>query len=133
MSRLSILLERFRRTAGVPAVPAEDFEAELARVFAALEELEADATRVRDRGRGEAAERLTAARAERERITSAGRPLAEAERARAAAARRAAAEEEAHDIVAQAEIEASRIRERGGERIPALVDAVLASVRGTGG
>jgi vacuolar-type H+-ATPase subunit H len=132
VSRLSVLLERFRRTAGVPAVPVEAFEAELAPVFAALEEVEADATRVRDRGRAEAAERLTAAKAERERITSAWRPSAEAERARVAAVRRAAAEDEAHDIVAQAEIEASRVRERGGERIPALVDSVLARVRGTG-
>jgi hypothetical protein len=37
MSRLSVLLERFRRTAGVPAVPTEAFAAELAPVFAALE------------------------------------------------------------------------------------------------
>ncbi|MGZ4334753.1 MAG: hypothetical protein ACXVRJ_10850 [Gaiellaceae bacterium] len=132
MSRLSVLLERFRRTAGVPAVPVEPFEAELASVFAALEELEADATRVRDRGRAEAAERLSAAGAERERITSAWRPSAEAERVRVAAARRAAANEEAHEIVAQAEIEASRVRERGGERIPALVDSVLARIRGAG-
>jgi len=132
VSRLSVLLERFRRTAGVPTVPAEDFEAELAPVFAALEELEADATRVRDRGRAEAAERLTAARVERERIAAAWRPLAEAERARVAAARRSAAVEEAHGIVARAEVEADRVRARGRERIPALVDSVLAGVRGTG-
>ncbi len=132
MSRLSVLLERFRRTAGVPTVPAEDFEAELAPVFAALEELEADAKRVRDRGRAKAAERLTAAKVERERITSAWRPLAEAERARVAAARRTAAEEEAHSIVAWAEIEAGRVRECGRERIPPLVDSVLACIRGTG-
>lgn len=132
MSRLSVLLERFRRTAGVPAVPVEDVEAELASVFAALEELEADAARVRDRGRAEAATRLTAARAERERITATWRPLAEAERARVAAAQRTAAEEEAHSIVAQAEVEADRVRERGRDRIPALVDSVVACVRRTG-
>jgi len=132
VSRLSILLERFRRTAGVPAVPAEDFEAELAPVFAALEELEADAARVRDRGRAEAAERLAAARVESERIASTRRPLVEAERARVAAARQTAAEDEARDIVARAEVEANRIRAHGRERIPSLVDTVLASVRWTG-
>jgi len=132
VSRLSLLLERFRRTAGVPAVPVEDFAAELAPVFVALEELEADAKRVRDRGGAEAAEQLAAARAERGRIASAWRPLAEAERARVAAARRTAAEAEARSIVARAEVEAAAVRERGRERIPALVDSVLAAVRETG-
>jgi len=126
------MLERFRRTAGVPAVPAEDFEAELAPVFAALEELEADAARLRDHAAAEAAARLTAARAECERITFAGRPLVEAERVRVASARRAAAEAEARNIVARAEVEADRLRKRGYERIPSLVDTVLAGVKGTG-
>jgi len=132
VSRLSALLERFRRTAGVPAVPAEDFELELAPVFAALEELEADARRLRDHGTAEAAERLAAGRVERERITSGWRPLVEAERAGVAAARRAAAEDEAHSIVARAHVEADGLRERGRQRIPPLVDSVLACVRGTG-
>jgi vacuolar-type H+-ATPase subunit H len=132
VSRLSAMLERFRRTAGVPTVPAEDFESELAPVFAALEELEADAARVRDRAAAEAAARLTAARVECERIAAAGGPLVEAERVKVASARRAAAEAEARDIVAQAEAEADRIRKRGHERIPSLVDAVLVGVKGTG-
>jgi hypothetical protein len=132
MSRLSVLLERFRRTAGVPAVPTDAFEAELASVFAALEELEADAKHLRDRSAAEAAERLTDARVERERLTSGWRSLAETERAAVAAARQTAAEEEAHAIGVRAQLEADRVRERGRERIPSLVDSVLTCVRETG-
>lgn len=128
MSRLSVLLERFRRTAGVPARAADDLEAELAPVFAALEEIEVEAKERRDRGAVEAAARLEAARATAERIAAGRRAAAEAERARVAAERREAAEAEARALLAEAEAEATRVRARGQERIAPLVDSVLAGV-----
>ena len=58
MKPLSDLFDRFRRTAGVPAAAADDLTAELAPVFAALEEIDAAAAEVRARAARPAEERL---------------------------------------------------------------------------
>jgi len=126
---VSTILDRFRRAAGVPAAPAEDLAAELAPVFAALDDLEAEADRLREGARTRAEKRLAAARDEAARTTAQYRERAEAERRRTAAELRRATEEEILLVLQSAEAEARQIRERGAARVPAFVAAALACVQ----
>ena len=132
MQRLSVLLDRFRRTAGVPATVGNPLEAELEPVFASLEEIEVEASRLREDARADAARKLDDAEVERARIAGGWRELAEDERRRVTAALRRSSEEEARQVLAAAREEANRIRAHGQERIPELTDVVLACVRRSG-
>lgn len=125
---VSSLLDRFRRSSGVPAAVSDDLEAELVPVFAALEAVEAEAAQIRESARVEADRRREAAAAQAERLLVAARRRAEAERTRAEALRREATTSEALAVEAAAQAEAERIRAAGGQRIPALVDEILRSL-----
>ena len=122
------MLERFRRSAGVPAAAGDELAAELLPVFAALDEIEHEVARLRDRSEASAAVRLHDAEEESERI------LAEAHRSAAqqrhaelrSALRRADAEAEA--IEAQAKADAQATRRLGNDRLPGLVADVLERV-----
>ena len=133
MRPVSSLLDRFRRSAAVPAVPAavdEGLQAELAPVFAALEKVEDEARRLLEDTADEVERSLAAGAADAERILERWRRRAEEERARAEDNRRRAAGEQARALEAAAEVEAGNVRARGFERIPALVDEILACVTG---
>ncbi len=129
MRPVSTILDRFRRAAGVPAAPAEDLAAELRPVFAALDDLEAEAEQLREAAHARAEKRLASARDEAAATTAQYRERAETERGRAAAERRRATEEEIRLALQTAEAEARQIRERGAARVPAFVAAVLACVQ----
>ena len=123
MQRLSVLLDRFRRTAGVPAAVGDALEAELEPVFASLEEIEVEASRVREEGTADATQRLDEAEAESARIAAGGKELAARERAWLTAEVREASEQEARRLLAAARSEAERVRIRGQERVPELVNS----------
>ncbi|HXV33926.1 MAG TPA: hypothetical protein VD769_07945 [Gaiellaceae bacterium] len=126
---MSTILDRFRRAAAVPAGVGDDLVRELAPVFAALDSIEADCERVRAEAAEAAERRVAAARAESAVVSARTREHAEAVRAEAEAERRRARELQASALHAEAEAEAEAIRERGAERIPKLVAAVVACVR----
>ena len=90
MRPVGSVLERFRRAAAVPAAAGDTLEAELMPVFAALDEIDAEAEQIRAAARREAERRLAAARADAERIVERyRRRAAKVERARAEAERHA--------------------------------------------
>ncbi len=128
MKPVSVWLERFRRSAGVPAAASDDLEVELMSVFVALEEIEAEARRLREEAAREAQESLATAAAEAERVLAGWRRRAEAERARAEAERIQAVTSEARSIESEGEAAAHALRSRGLRRIPPLVERVLACV-----
>jgi hypothetical protein len=132
VQRLSVLLDRFRRTAGVPAAVGDALEAELEPVFASLEEIEVEASRVREEATADATRRLDEAEAQSARIAAGGKELAERERAWLTAEVREASEQEARRLLAAARAEAERVRIHGQERVPELVNSVLACVRRSG-
>ncbi len=121
-------LERFRRPAGVPAAATEELDAELMPVFAALEEVEAEAARLRKEAKREADRRVSAASAEAARRLADWRRRAEAERVRARDERRAALGAEARALETEARAEAERLLQRGRAQIPELVAEVVACV-----
>ena len=121
-------LERFRRPAGVPAAATEELDAELMPVFAALEEVEAEAARLREEATREADRRVAAASAEAARRLADWRRQAEAERVRSRDERRAALGAEARAVEAEARAEAELLLQRGRARIPELVAEVLACI-----
>ena len=127
MKPLRSFLDRFRRTAGVPASVSGDAVAlaELGSLLAALDEIDGEAGRRREGAMRAAQSRLREIESEIEQILVGARQQAEAERAEVMEASRRAAEAEARAAVEAAAAEAERIRERGRARIPALVDEVL--------
>lgn len=126
----SNLLERFRRTAGVPAAASDEPASELVPLFAVLDEIEAEAEQLRAAARERAARVLAAADAEVEQIHARARRQAEVERVRTERERRSAGANDARAALAAAEEEARRLRERGLARVPAVVDRVLAELLG---
>jgi vacuolar-type H+-ATPase subunit H len=125
---------RFHGVPGAPsavAVPADrtaELERELAPVFAALEEAEAGgratlewAAQAADRRRAEA---TVAAR----RVVSEATASAAAARTEAASATLRAAEAGRVEVLAAARAEADRVAGQAAERVPALVEAVVAHV-----
>jgi hypothetical protein len=124
---VSTWLERFRRP-GVPAAASEELDAELLPVFAELDAIEQEAASIRLEADREAEARVEAAAAEAERVLARWRTKAEAERVRAEAERREQVAGEARSIERRARAEAAELRERGLERIPALVASVLACI-----
>ena len=129
MRPVSTILDRFRRGAGVPAAAGDDLAAELAPVFAALDDIEAEGERLREVAREDAEKRLAAAGEETARVLAVHRERAEIERARAAAERRQVTTDEVRSLLQAAETEAREIRQAGAERIPELVTVVLACLK----
>lgn len=121
-------LERFRRTGGVPAAVGGEATAELAVVFAALDEIEREVEELRERSQVAAARYVHEAEEEAEMILAEARARAESEREDAFLAGIRAADAEAARVVAAAEDAARRIRKTGEERLPGVVATVLARV-----
>jgi vacuolar-type H+-ATPase subunit H len=121
-------LERFRRSAGVPASVGGDISAELASVFLALDEIEREVGALREHSEAAAAERLYEAEAEAQRIVAEGRARADSERDEALRAGVQAADAEAVAILRRAGADAEGIRRAGEQRLPRFVDEVLARV-----
>ena len=122
------ILERFRGTAGVPAAVGEETTLELAPVFAALDAFELEAAAAREHAEAMVAHRLHEAEEGAREILAAARSQADSERGDALKAGLRAADVEASQIVARAEADARGIDERGRERLPGLVDEVVARV-----
>ncbi len=114
------ILERFRRSSGVPAGVGDEALAELAPVFAALDEIEREAALPRERSQQMAARRLHEAREEAHAILADARNRADMERGEALKAGLRAADAAAAEVIAQAEQEAGRIELVGADRLPAL-------------
>ncbi len=102
--------------------------AELAPVFAALDEIEREVAALRERSNAAAARRLREADEEAQRVVAAGRERAEAERDDALAAGLQAADAEADALAPARAGGRAAIRTSGEERLPALVAEVLARV-----
>jgi hypothetical protein len=126
------LLERFRRSAGVPASVGVELAAELAPVFAALDAIEIEVARLRGRAEASAVARLQQVDEEVAHILAEARTLAARERdgELRSALRRADAEVEV--IARQAVLDAEATRRRCDERLPGLVAEVIARVREAG-
>jgi vacuolar-type H+-ATPase subunit H len=122
-------LERFRRTAGMPARVGDEAAVELAPVFAALDAFEQEAQELRDRSSRMAAQRLHEAQEEAAALAAEARGRADQERGDALKAGLRAADVEVAEILAAGEAEASAVRRRGEERLPQLVAEVVARVR----
>jgi hypothetical protein len=127
---VSTILDRFRRAAAVPAAVGDDLARELAPVFAALDEIEAECQSIRADAAAAAERRVAAARAEAAVGSARGREETEAVRAEAEGERRRAREDEARRLRDEAEAEAGRVRERSEALLPELVAAVVRCVRG---
>jgi len=128
MRPLNTLLDRFRRGVAVPAAAGDDLAAELAPVFASLERFEEEAAELARSSARRAEERLAEGREQVARISATWREAAAAERTRAAEERRRRAHEEALALEEHGRAEGERIRRRATERIPGLVDAIVARV-----
>jgi hypothetical protein len=130
MRPVAAWLERFRRPAAVPEAASEELDAELMPVFAALDEIESEAARLREEADREATRRIDAAGLEAEQIVQRWQRRAEIERVRTEEEQRAAMATQAHAIEVAAESEAERLRRRGRERIPLLVAEVIGCITG---
>lgn len=119
-------LERFRRSGGVPASVGGDTAAELAPVFASLDQFEAEAVEIRRDAEASTEHVIDAARNEAERVVADARLRSEAERNVAMQARLLAADAEVAAVLDRAQTEARRIAAAGEQRLPALVAEVLA-------
>ena len=129
MPSVANILDRFRRGAGVPAVVAEDVAAELAPIFAALDDLDAEAQAVREQALREAEHELAEADARRSEILAMWRERAVRERERVEADCQRASEKEVETMLVAAQEEARALRDRGADRLPAMVDEVLTCIR----
>jgi vacuolar-type H+-ATPase subunit H len=121
-------LDRFRRSAGVPASVGGDASVELASIFLALDELEREVAALREHSEATAAERLREAEEEAQRIVAEGRAGADSERDDALKAGLRAADAETVAILRRAEADTERIRRAGGQRLARFVDEVLVRV-----
>ncbi|WP_406411450.1 hypothetical protein [Streptomyces sp. NBC_01614] len=129
-------LTRFRPAAspgraapsGVPADRSAELRAELAPPLALLEQVESEARSVRDRAEAAAAARRRDAEQQAEEIVAEAQEEAGRVRARTAEQMERAAETEAAELLAEASREAVAVRERASCRTPALADRVLALV-----
>ncbi len=137
---LSDILRRFRPAvapgpagpAGVPADRVAEAAAELAVVFDALASTTAE-VRARREEAAEDAERLRRqAAAEASGIVADARGRREAMRAEAASARLTALDADRAALETEARAEADRVRGVAEERLPGLVERVLAQVRAVG-
>jgi vacuolar-type H+-ATPase subunit H len=112
----------------MPAEIGEETALELVPVFAALDAFEREAAEARERAEQMAARRLHDAEEGAKEILADARSLADSERGDALKAGLRAADVESAQIIHDAEADARRIEELGRERIPVLVERVLARV-----
>jgi vacuolar-type H+-ATPase subunit H len=123
---------RFHGVPGAPsavAVPADrpaELERELAPVFAALEAAEKTGRAIVDQALREADRRRAEATVAARRVVSEAVASGAAVRSEAAAATLAAAETTRNEVLAAARAEAARVAGLAAERVPALVEAVVA-------
>jgi vacuolar-type H+-ATPase subunit H len=122
---LSALLDRFRRGVAVPAAVADDLSAELAPVFASLEQLELEAQEIRRLSIERAEDRVEEARERAGEIYASWREEAKAASDRAAEKMRRRTREEVLAIEAEARLEADRIRTVAAARIPGVVAEIV--------
>ncbi|MGZ4334325.1 MAG: hypothetical protein ACXVRJ_08655 [Gaiellaceae bacterium] len=125
---LGSLLERFRRTSGVPAAASEDTEAELLPVFAALAGVEAEAGALIAAARREAEQRSAAAERAAARIIDDAERHGALERLRTENDARARAADEAGAVAAAARAVAEAELVRGRARIAAVAREVVADL-----
>jgi hypothetical protein len=127
---VNTILDRFRRVAAVPAAAGDDLARELAPLFAALDAIEEEANQLRARAALAAERRLEDAAAEAAHLAVVGRAEAEEARREAEIDARRASAKQSGALGRAAEAEVRRIREDGASRIPALVEEVVACVKG---
>ncbi len=125
---LRSLLERFRRSAGVPAAVGEELSVELVPVFAALDEISVEVSELRARSEASAAARLQEAEKQAGIIIAEARRLAAAERDDELRSTLRRADSDVARMGDQARVEAEAARRMGDERLPKLVAEVLARV-----
>lgn len=138
MAELDRYLRRFRRMvsppgrpgpAAVPADRAAELASELAPLFASIDDIDAEAGRIL-RDADEEIERIEdESRGHAQEILSRAREQSAVARAEAIAKQRDEAEKEIHRAHEEAAREADRIRRVGRDRIPDLVDEVIARIR----
>lgn len=115
--------------AGVPADRRESVAAELAPVFAALAEVEAECDRLRRDAARAAAGREAAAAEQARMLVARARDEAAAERAAAAVRVREDTAAEVAQLQANAAAEAEEARRRSARQLPQLVSLVVERVR----
>ncbi|HET6966101.1 MAG TPA: hypothetical protein VFH58_15100 [Acidimicrobiales bacterium] len=118
---------------GVPADRRTELETELAPVFAALADVEAECTAIREAAARDASRITAEAAADAERVRADAAVLAPAVQEEAFEQGRHAAEKEARRILARARREAVRVSDDAAGRIPLLTADVAAAVRRMGG
>lgn len=136
MPRVRDLLYRFRPagapgaagSAGVPADRRGDLAAELEPLFAQLVTTERECAEILESAHRDADESRARAGEQARRSVAAARGRLDAERAAAAARMRQPGEPGTGDVIAPSELEVTELRRRAGERMPAYVDLVVASV-----
>jgi hypothetical protein len=114
--------------AGVPVDRSAEVSAELEPPLALLRQAEDEAQRVRERAAAEADRRRRTAEALAEETVARARAGAAQVRARSAERVRLAAGARAAELIETSERDARRVRRRAQERMPALVDRVVAAV-----
>jgi hypothetical protein len=129
---LRSLLERFRRNAGVPASVGGELSAELAPVFALLDEIEREVALLRARSEAGALARLHETDEEAAGILSEARRLSAEERVAELRFVLHGARTECDMIRREAEARAEAVRRAGAERLPELIAAVVGRVREDG-
>ncbi|QIZ38699.1 hypothetical protein [Saccharopolyspora sp. ASAGF58] len=112
---------------GVPVDRVAEASAELAPVFALLEDAEAEAERICARGREEAAQIRQQAQAQAEAIIADANLRAEAVRADVVAEARRVVERESESAATLANETAARLRDRARGRMPVLVDRAVSA------
>ena len=134
---LTPLLERLRRVRPPPgaaatllAVPSagDELAGEVAFLFGELDQIDGRRETLLASARSAAAEAEQAARRQRTRLLAEAREEGERRAAKLLLERRALTDERTRAMLADAEREASRVRARGGERIPTLVEEIVARV-----
>ncbi|MDF3293286.1 hypothetical protein [Streptomyces silvisoli] len=114
---------------GVPADRSAELAAELAAPLALLEETESEARTIRERAAEEARRIRREADLRAAQLLSEARDQAVPLRQETAAHTRATAEREAVELLAAGDHMVTALRRRARERVPALVDRVVAQVR----
>lgn len=140
MATLRDFVRRFRPAgapgaaapAGVPADRVAELTAELAPVFDVLRSVNQQAADLIAEAHREAERRRLAAAGRAEGLLADARQRAEAARAAAAAAAVEAAADERAELLDRARRDAEDLTGRAAERLPILVDRVVAEVRATG-
>jgi vacuolar-type H+-ATPase subunit H len=109
------------------AVPSagDELAGEVAFLFGDLDQIESRRETLLAAARSDAADTEQAARGQRTRLLAQAREEGERRAATILVERRAGADERTRHMLAEAEREAGRIRARGRERTPALVEEIV--------